>query len=186
MKPTIPYWYLVKRNWPQTKAKRPCPLYAGLGGDDWPFSFGFNFDKATKNELQDLHARMEKSEIFMDFGYFPLGVHSVCTDAAIAEEYFAAVKKHCGEAWLLKVALPHIGLSQISGLDIGNPDGGFSVVETELIAQGLPGPNLNEWGLIQTLPEALEYLEARKDNKNLEQFEDGEITVVSITVLQRS
>jgi hypothetical protein len=183
---TIPCWYLVKRNWPHAKSKRPFPLYAGLGGDVWPFGFNFDFDKATKNELQDLHARKERSETIVDFGFRPAGVNSVCTDAAIAEEYFAAVKKHCGEAWLLKVELPHIGSSQISGFDIGNPDGGFSVIETELITQGLPGPNLNEWGLIQTLPEALAYLEARKENGQLEQFEADEVAIVAMTVISKS
>ena len=181
MNSTIPYWYLVKRNWPHSQSINPFPLYAGLGGEVWPF----DVDGTTDKQLSDLHDRKEKSEVFIDFGFFPLGVHSVCTDIAIAEEYFAAVKKHRGEAWLLKVALSHIGLSPISGLDIGNPSGGFSVIETELITQGIPGPKLNEWGLIQTLPEALEYLETRKNNENLEQFEKQEITIVSITVLQR-
>jgi hypothetical protein len=183
----IPYWYLVKGDWPKSgpkfPAKNPRPLYAGLGGQIWPFGFGFDFDKATKNELQDLHTRMERSRVFVDFGgAFP---NAICADTAIAEEYFTAAKRHCGGAWLLQVALPRAESSQIAGYDIGFVTGGFSVVETELIAQGLPGPSLNEWGLIQTLPEAQMYFESRKENEMLEQFEAGEITIVSITVVQR-
>ncbi len=168
------HWYLVKRNWPQIKAKFPLRW---PGGDVWPFDFGC--DGATNKEL-DLHSRMERARTVLDFGS-----HSrfVCTDLVIAEEYFSAVKKSFGEAWLLKVTLPHIGSSQISGLDIGNPTGGYSVIEQGLITEGLAGPSLNKWGLIQTLPEALAYFEARKENENLEQMD--EITIVSISVLSK-
>ena len=182
----ISHWYLVKGNWPKNgpkfPIKNPRPLYAGLGGQVWPFGFGFDFNKATKNELQDLHTRMERSRISVDFG----GSYqkAICADAAIATEYFTAAKKHCGGSRLLQVALPQAETSQIAGYDIGFADGGFSVVETELITRGLPGPNLNEWELIQTLPEALAYFEARKENEKLEQFETGELTIVSITVIQ--
>jgi hypothetical protein len=170
------HWYLVKRNWPQIKTRQP--LYAGLGGEVWPFDFGYNFDKTNKNKLQDLHARMEQSETNVDFGSHTRGV---CTNANIAKEYFMAVKDHCGEAWLLQVTNAQISSSQIYGFDIGFPDGGFSVIETELITQSLPGPKLNEWGLIQTLPEAVAYIEARKNNEKLEQLD--EIMIVSIRVL---
>ena len=184
---TISHWHLVNGNWPKNApkfpVKNPRPLYAGLGGQVWPFDSGFDFDKAAKNELQDLHSRMERSRVSVDFG----GAHpmAICTDAAIATEYFAAAKKHCGGACLLKVALPKTESPQIAGYDIGDVTGGFSVVETELITQGLPGPRLNELGLIQTLPEAEAYFQTRKQNKVLEQFEAGEITIVSITVVQR-
>jgi hypothetical protein len=182
----ISQWYLVKGGWPKNgpkfPVKRPCPLYAGLGGQVWPFDSGFNFDKGAKNELQNLHTRMERSRVFVDFRPYV----SVCPDVVIAEEYFAAVKKHCGEAWLLQVSLPNTKLSEISGYDIGFPNGGYSVIETELITQGLPGPDLNEWGLIKTLPEALAYVEERKVNKELEQWSDDEITIVSLKILSRS
>jgi hypothetical protein len=182
----ISHRYLVKGNWPKNgpkfPIKNPRPLYAGLGGQVWPFGLGFDFDKATKIELQDLHTRMEQSRIFVDFG----GSYqqAICADATIAAEYFAVAKKHCGGAWLLQVALPQAESSKMAGYDIGYVTGGFSVVETELITQGLPGPNLNELGLIQTLPDALAYFEKRKENEKLEQFETGELTTVSITVIQ--
>lgn len=175
----ISHWYLVKRNWPQVKTR--LPLYAGLGGEVWPFDFGFNFDTAKKNQLQDLHARMERSEKTVKFGSQPTGI---CTDANIAKEYYMAVKETCGEAWLLEVAHPDVSFSHIYGFDIGLPSGGFSVVETELITQGLPGPKLNEWGLIQKLSEAVEYLEARNGNEKLEQLD--QIMIVSIRVLLKN
>lgn len=185
---TVPYWFLVKGNWPKSAPKfpvrNPRPLYAGLGGNVWPFDSDFDFDKDTKDELQDLHARMDRSRVNVDFGgpFLP----SICADVAIAEEYFAAVKKHCGGAWLLRVALPQAESTNIAGYDIGFVTGGFSVVETELITQGLPGPLLNDWGLIEVFPEAQAYFETRKKNEELEQFEMAEISVVSITVIQRS
>lgn len=91
---TVPYWFLVKGNWPKSAPKfpvrNPRPLYAGLGGNVWPFDSDFDFDKDTKDELQDLHARMDRSRVNVDFGgpFLP----SICADVAIAEEYFAAVK----------------------------------------------------------------------------------------------
>lgn len=172
-----PHWYLVKRNWPQTKARFPFPNYAGIGGEVWPF----DSDGTTDKELRDLHSRMEQSRTIVDFGSH---TRFVCTNAKIAEEYFTATKKHCQKAWLIRVALPQAEAAQISGYDIGFADGGFSVIETELITQGLPGPSLNEWGLIQTLPEAIAYFEARKENKALEQLD--EIEVVSINLIRHS
>jgi hypothetical protein len=170
----ITHWYLVKRNWPQAKAKNPFPLYAGLGGEVWPFDSSGTKD----NKSRDLHMRMERSRTIVEFGAYS---RFVCTDVKIAEEYFAAVKVCFGEAWLLQVAPPHIALSQTSGIDIGLPTGGYSVIEQELIAEGLSGPALNKWGLIQTLPEAFAYFEKRKNNQKLEQLD--EMMVVSVYVL---
>ena len=172
-----PHWYLVKRNWPQTKARFPFPNYAGIGGEVWPF----DSDGTTDKELCDLHSRMEQSRTIVDFGSH---TGFVCTNAKIAEEYFTATKKHCQKAWLIRVALPQTEEFQISGYDIGDPTGGFSVLEQELMAEGLSGPSLNEWGLIRTLPEALAYLEARKENERLEQSD--EIKVVSIHLIRHS
>src|SRR5947207_2588264 len=167
----ISHWYLVKRNWPQTKAKHPFPLYAGLGGEVWPFD---PFNPAIDKELKDLHTRLERSRTIVDFGSH---TGFVCTDRIIADEYFVAVKSHYDEAWLLQLTLPDIGSTQISGLDIGDPSGGYSIIESELITEGMTGPSLNQWGLIQTLPEALALLEMRKNNDKLEQMD--EMTIVA-------
>jgi hypothetical protein len=179
MRSAIPHWYLVKRNWPRTKAR--FPFYAGLGGEVWPFDFGFNFDAANKTKLQNLHTRMEQSRQTVNFGS-----HSrfVCTDAAIAKEYFTAVEDFCGEAWMLEVTNANVDSSKVYGFDIGFPDGGFSVIEQELITQSLPGPKLNEWGLFQTSSEAVTYSEARKKNEELEHLD--EIMIVSIRVLSNN
>jgi hypothetical protein len=119
----------------------------------------------------------------VDFGSYS---DFVCTNAPVAEEYFAAVKACYGEAWLLRASLQDSGATQTSGFDIGTPTGGFSVIEQELIAEGFDGPTLNRWGLIGTLPEALAYLEARKDNERLEQSDYIRIISIHIVLEEHS
>ncbi len=172
MASSVPHWFLVKRNWPGIKAR--FPHYAGLGGEVWPF----NPDGTTDKQLRDLHSRMDHSRTIVDFG---LDSGFVCTDATIAEEYFAAMKAYYGEAWLVQASLQGGASSQTAGFDIGFATGGYSVIETELMTEGMEGPSLNEWGLIETLPEALAYLDARKDNERLEQLD--EIIIISIDII---
>ena len=126
---------------------------------------------------------MEHSQTVVDFGSYS---DFVCTNAPVAEEYFAAVKACYGEAWLLRASLQDSGATQTSGFDIGTPTGGFSVIEQELIAEGFDGPTLNRWGLIGTLPEALAYLEARKDNERLEQSDYIRIISIHIVLEEHS
>ena len=173
-----PKWYLVKRNWPHSKVQKAFPLFAGLSGDFWPFDLSAG---SVDSELKILHARMESSRTYVDFGDVK---EMLCTDAIIARQYFAAVKEIYGEAWLIQVSVPHVSVIEVSGFDIGVPSGGFSAIESELITEGLPGPQLNKWGLIQTLPEALAYFEARKANERLEQMK--EIMIVGVTVLSET
>jgi hypothetical protein len=107
----------------------------------------------------------------------------LCTDRSVAESYFNATAERFEDAWLLQLEVLRGELTSVSGLDLGFPSGGFSIVETELLTQGLPGPKLNECGLIDTPANALAYLDARKGNDQLEQL-DG-LLIIEVRTIRR-
>ncbi len=105
----------------------------------------------------------------------------LCTDRSVAESYFNATAERLEDAWLLQLEVPRDEVTIVSGLDLGFLSGGFSIVEAELLTQGLPGPRLNACGLIDTAANALAYLDARKGSDQLEQL-DGLLIIAVRTI----
>jgi hypothetical protein len=153
-------WYIVKRNWPQTVTR--SPKFAGVGGDIWPL------DGLADRNAQSIHAATMTSRKHVAAGDYE---ELLCAQLSVAEAYWAEAQKRFGDAWLLEVTAARPGVDAEAGIDLGFPSGGFSLVETELITQGLPGPRLNEWGLIDELTEALAYTDYRTRNEALEQLD---------------
>lgn len=164
----ITKWYLVKQNWPDYRLK----TYAGVGGDIWPL------DTSTFQAAKTVHSRFLKSRDYLKVDEYE---ELLCTDLKLAKDYFSAVYSNLGEAWLLEAMLANVEASDIAGIDLGFPSGGFSVIETELITQSLPGPKLNKWGLIERYSDALYYLEFREENEELEHID--KILPISIKIL---
>jgi hypothetical protein len=162
-------WYLIKRNWPQTANR--CPNFAGVGGDVWPL------DALEDKNATAVHAAMMASRTHAKVGH---GEEALCVRRPVADQYWAEAEKNYGDLWLLKVAVDMNDLDARAGFDLGFPSGGFSVVETELIIQGLPGPALNDWGLIDNKEDALMYMTQRHSNKDLEQVDGLEILAVRV------
>jgi hypothetical protein len=166
-------WYLVKRNWPQTAVKSSS--YAGVGGDVWPL------DALEDQNAQATHAAMMASRKPVAVGDLE---ELLCVQLPVAEAYFVEVQKHFGDAWLLEVTNGTPGVDAETGIDLGFPSGGFSLVETELIIQGLPGPRLSKWGLVDELTEALAYMDQRTANEELEQLHG--VAPLAIRVVRKS
>jgi hypothetical protein len=166
-------WYLVKRNWPQTAAKSSS--FAGVGGDIWPL------DALEDPNAQATHAAMMASRKPISVGDFE---ELLCVQLSVAEAYLVEVQKHFGDGWLLEVTNATNGIDAEAGIDLGFPSGGVSLVETELIIQGLSGPRLSKWGLIDELTEALAYMDQRTANEDLEQL-DG-VAPLAIRVVRKS
>ena len=104
----------------------------------------------------------------------------LCVQLSTAEAYWTEVEKRFGNAWLLDVTSTTHGAGRDSGIDLGFPWGGFSLLETELIIQGLPGPPLNKWGLIDQRADALAFMEQRTINEALEQLDGVESLAVRV------
>lgn len=166
-------WYMVKRNWPQTVSR--SPRFAGVGGDVWPL------DALADKGAKAMHATMMASRKHVVAGSCE---ELVCVDLSVAEAYWVEAETRLGDVWLLEVAAAASGIDVVTGFDLGFLSGGFSLVETELIVQSLPGPLLNDWGLIGQVTDALAYLAHRVANEELEQLD--RIEPLAVRVVRRS
>jgi hypothetical protein len=165
-------WYIVKQNWPATVSRHAT--FAGVGGDTWPL------DKFTDQQSKSVHAEMMASRQHLQIGPYE---EFLCVESFIANRYWIEADKRQNGAWLLELSIATPNLGADAGIDIGFSSGGFSVVESELITQSLPGPRLNEWGLIGAFSDAATYLIDRNSTKGVEQI-DG-ISLIAIKVLRR-
>lgn len=165
-------WYLVKKNWPQTLARQPG--FAGVGGDVWPL------DAIQDRDALAIHSSMMASRRPIDLGERS---ELLCADRSVAMAYCDEVLRHYGDAWLIELQAETASDESMDGFDLGFPSGGFSVLESELITQGLAGPLLNKWGLIQTRSDLHSYMSDRASNEDLEHV-DG-IDPLVIRVLRR-
>lgn len=114
-------WYIVKRNWTATKqlfAGHISGQFSGLGGDIWPIDSGCARSKIeSRREYIDIG---EESEIY------------VFSDFIAAEIYYKLAKDKKLEPLFLE--LSRAGASHdVHGYDFGNLEGGYSIIETELL-----------------------------------------------------
>lgn len=164
-------WYIVKTNWAQIETR--CRAYAGIGGDVWPLA---SIDSSEAKVIQSVFERSRE----------PVGVGAseelLCAKLSTAEDYWKEAQRHLKNVWLLEVRDDLGPDPKRDGFDIGFASGGFSIVESELINQGMSGPRLNHWGLVDSLDEACGYLASRKEKPELEDAQD--LLVLSIRVLR--
>ncbi|NRA18564.1 MAG: hypothetical protein HRU04_24010 [Oceanospirillaceae bacterium] len=115
-------WYIVKQNWSATKQLCEGHIagqFSGLGGDIWPIDSGDAQSKIdSRREFVDIG---EESEIY------------VVSDFIVAELYYKLAKDKNLEPLFLE--LSRVGESNdVHGYDIGNPEGGYSIIESELLS----------------------------------------------------
>lgn len=170
---TYTCWYIVKQNWQQTTAR--APSYAGLGGNVWPL------DDAVNSKASEVHSRTLRLREYVSVCG---GEELLCTDASAAEEYFNIASTLMRNLWLLRVSTAAHSCCATMGFDIGFPQGGFSLIETEILVQALATSELNSSSLFATVNDAKTYVEARKSNDALEQL-DG-VSIVSIEILRQN
>ncbi len=151
-------WFIVKFAAPQTL--KACPDYLGLGGDAWPLM------DHTSWEMRRFHARFEdaRSAIALEHST-PL----LCTDLGLACEYKELARRAFPESRvdLLALSRPEGG-HKCLGFDISNPDGGFSLLEAEVLISKRKAP-LNRFGLFDNISNLEDYLEGRAGEEHLEE-----------------
>ncbi len=161
-------WYLVKRNWPLTSAAQPS--FAGVGGDVWPL------EGASDASGRAIHQKLMASRCPIEIG---TSTELLCASLPLAEAYCDEAERH-GETWLLELRSGRTSTEPVDGFDLGFPSGGGSLVESERITQGRPGPSLNKWGLFDSKADALAYLGERDGFDELEEAADVELLAVRV------
>ena len=112
-------WYLVKSNtrpWESSYGGFLQGEYLGLGGNMWPID-ELHEELLRKREYVRLH---DGQEIF------------VITNIDHARQYFNQANRLGFAAVLLEVSDPS-GTRNQDGYDFGDPEGGYSLVESELL-----------------------------------------------------
>ncbi len=151
-------WFIVKIAAPQTL--KVCPDYLGLGGDAWPLM------GHTSWEIRRFHARFEdaRSTIRLEHST-PL----LCTEIGLAREYREQARRAFPERRVDLLALSRSeGGHKCLGFDIGNPDGCFSLLESEVLIGKRKAP-LNRFGLFDNISDLENYLEGRTGEEDLEE-----------------
>lgn len=164
-------WYLVLEAW------HPVP-HLGLDGFRWPL----DLDHPASRELR---ASMEP---------FPLSpggcLWEVCFDKEAAERYFQAARATGARVYLIEVAEADGATSEVSGYDVGRPEGGFSITGQEICKSREAfrelGHLVNDCGLFPSREVMACYLadrESRLETEGLEHLDES--LEVAIRVLHR-
>jgi hypothetical protein len=157
---SIPPWYLVLEAW------QPVPHY-GLGGLARP--------------LPPEHpAAIELKAALEPFPLSPGGcLFEVCFDLAAATRYYDAARA-VERVYLIEVALLETPLEAVSGYDMGQPEGGFSVagedICSSLAAHRRFGHLVNADGLFpsrEILERFLEEREIRLETEGVEHLDES-------------
>jgi hypothetical protein len=167
------WYYLVKRNWRATEAA--CPLYAGLGGDAWPMS------PATP-ALRSAHGEFMRSRAWTPFGD---SGDLLCQDRELAQRiHTLADTASPSGAWLLAIhPVPAPVDAAFDGYDVGHANGGYSVIESEILIAGGARVALNQLALFPSVESLEAFLESRDPDAGLEEIQD--MPMVGIQVLRR-
>ena len=160
-------WYLVSVPWrtPGEEHEEETHLqlhYIGLGGNNWPL-----------NEIVPLpaiHAEYVHGRQYIDLSN-GTGVF-VCADLDVARRYFHETKSRFPKAWLIHLSEDH--LDETIGFDIGNPEGGYSLIEAELtqLDASTKEEYLNGYGLFDTVESLERYVSRRQSRDDFEELED--------------
>jgi len=126
-------WYLVKENWSDTESitAKYGKRYNGLGGDFWPG--GIEYGKFILNEFEQI----EKAKTYIEIKHNGFIRHEcVTTNLELATAYLNSSNVKEKKAILIQVQYAFDALrADVDGYDFGNPVGGYSVIETEIIAK---------------------------------------------------
>lgn len=151
-------WYIVKKNW-DTISKD----YLGLGGDIWP---EMHIPLDGKILLKKLFTNREYTELS--------GItFLVVTDHSIAEEYFLYQKQLESNPILISVT-DDTDIKAVDGYDFGNPEGGYSVIESAILVQNnevLKKEYLNKHLLFKDMDKLRKFLYLIKNADNVEELD---------------
>ena len=122
-------WYIVGRNYDEAANDDGIIHnyhYFGLGGEPWPLRYERNNKSASQIDYEWDHNRTYLQTLRSDYIY-------VCTSFDLACRYFDVSVKIFHNTYLLQIAFHNGQISQYDGVDFGNPEGGYSIIETELL-----------------------------------------------------
>jgi hypothetical protein len=123
-------WYIVKSNWSQVDqlihASSGVEEFAGVGGNIWPLD---TIDSGVARKMQ---SRYDKGRCYLDIGESQC-MH-VITDCELAVEYYELVRGEGLNPLLLELSIAGAD-ETVDGFDFGNPEGGFSIIETEILCR---------------------------------------------------
>ncbi|AHG22662.1 hypothetical protein Z042_04885 [Chania multitudinisentens RB-25] len=162
-------WYIVKSNWEKTLNNLTAlglKEYYGLGGNLWP-------ECSLYNEIEKAREYIE-----LDSGEF----FYVVTDVFIAMKY-------CKELEALEEGVILLELKEgvdtyCDGYDFGSPDGGYSVIESEIITKldtVYAKRFLNDYGLFYNLESLEAFLNTLDRNYVEDMYSYQPVSIKNIT-----
>jgi hypothetical protein len=150
-------WFIVKRNWPGIMQD-----YLGLGGDCYP---------GTEAAGGNLCKKILDCRTYMNYEGI---VICVLADFVLAKEYFAHMEQKQPNPLIISVS--NIEKGDVDGYDFGNPEGGYSIIESEILARRekkLIDKYLNEKYLFKDIHLMRGFLASIKGSEgNVEEMED--------------
>jgi len=155
-------WYLVKENWQNISAisMKHGMEYIGLGGDVRPHNWGVD-----NLDLHNLHDEMRNyTEIeyngMTDYVY-------AATELDHVMRYFNSPRIQERNPILIEVRFAlNTPEAAVDGYDFGSPEGGYSVIETEIIlkdSKKVIDAYLNRFGLFRSIDLMLNFVSGLED-----------------------
>jgi hypothetical protein len=108
-------WFIVKNNWTGIMQN-----YIGLGGDCYP----------DTDVEYNLYKKIQDRRIYVD--YKGVAIY-VLTNFILAKEYFIRLKQN--QLKTIIISISHIEKENVDGYDFGNPEGGYSIIESEILSK---------------------------------------------------
>jgi hypothetical protein len=171
-------WYLVKANWPiiSSISSQHGIEYIGIGGDIWPC--GAEIDTSSTR----IYKELENSRVYlMDEMVGTIYVH---TDLEKVIRYFNCQLVQNANPILIEIQHAKNSMpSKVDGYDFGNPEGGYSVIETEIILKNsadIIRRYLNVFGLFKDLSALKEFVSSLRDSEELDNYWPVSVTRISM------
>jgi hypothetical protein len=161
-------WYLVKVNWNAIKeAENTLSIgsYIGLGGNIWPTE-GMSSEQST-----EIKAKIDDARSYLDIDS-NTSIYVVQSEAE-ALKYKKYASKIAKDVILIEVSIADDN-SQGDGYDFGNPEGGYSIIESEILVKEshqAAARYLNKQnGLFKSLAALKEFLDQLGETEDLSSY----------------
>jgi len=157
-------WFIVKCNWPSIN-----PKYLGLGGDSCLDIdiIGYELYK----EIQDSREYINFENTFI----------YALTNFSIVQEYASALVCKKLSPIVISVSSKY-NKSDIEGFDYGDPIGGYSIIETEILAaneKDFINEFLNENYLFKSIQKMDDFLSLNLNRENIDSYRSVSINRIN-------
>ncbi|MCL2309822.1 MAG: hypothetical protein FWC42_06035 [Proteobacteria bacterium] len=122
--------------------------YVGLGGDVWPHEWD--------GDNLHLSSLLERMQAYTETEYNGATIHvHAPVELKLVMDYFNSPRVATKKPILIEIQLAHDGFNVgADGFDFGNPEGGYSIIETEIILKDSKeaiNTYLNKSGLFKSM-----------------------------------